>query len=82
MNMQMRTLNLSLAEYGPNKGRYTGNMHFAGEYGGVEIVLSPDMSDAVLKICAEALVQNAKDVAQNLTAQLITQSGLQIEDKS
>lgn len=73
--MQLTMLHIDLCGYGPNQGRYTGTATFKGQYGGVEIVLAPDVSEAVLKLCADSLVANARDVANNLTAQIIEQAG-------
>lgn len=72
--MQLTSLEIHLEDYGVNKGRYTGSAHFKGEYGGVDIVLHPDVSDAVLKLCADALVKNSRDLAEQLTAETLTQA--------
>ena len=72
--MKLERLIISLCGYGPNAGRYEGDCHFSGQYGSVGIVLSPDVSDAILKLCADALVKNSREVAENMTAQIIEQS--------
>lgn len=72
--MQLKSMTIRLSEYGTFEGRYTGTVHFAGEYGGVDIVLTPDMSDKVLHICADAMVAQVKEVAENLTAAVIIQA--------
>lgn len=71
--MQLSRLTISFTEYGVNKGRYVGEAQFSNQYGQVTVVMSPDMSDEVLKICASALVKNTQDLAQNLTAATLTQ---------
>lgn len=81
--MKLEQLIISHQSYGVHAGKYTGTASFKGQYGGVDIVLSPEVSVEVLKLCADALISNARDVANNLTAQIIERSGVAaIEDKS
>ena len=72
--MRLYQLVVTLEEYGPNKGKYCGSAQFKGEYGGVSVVLSPAVSDAVLKLCADAMVANAKDMANIMASNIIEQS--------
>lgn len=81
--MQLTSLNISFDDYGVHKGKYKGSAHFRGQYGAVEIVLTPDISDQVLKLCAEAIVANTKELAQTITAATLTQvSGNVLEHKA
>ena len=79
--MRLSHLSIALNEYGDEKGKYSGKAAFKGQYGGIDIVLSPEVSQAVLKLCADALVQNSKDVASNMTAEVIEHSGALLENK-
>lgn len=82
-NLKMTHLHVNFMEYGPHVGKYTGSVGFRGQYGTVDIVLSPSLSEKVLTLCADALVENAKEVASDLTAQIIEQTlNAAIEDKS
>lgn len=74
--MKLESLRISLQDYGVNKGRYVGQCAFKNEMGGVDIVLHPDVSDTILKLCADALVQNTREMAQTMTTQIIEQSGV------
>lgn len=71
--MQLQSLNIRLDEYGIHKGRYVGTADFKGQYGSVQVVIHPEASDAILKICAEALVRNSRELADTLTAETLTQ---------
>ena len=71
--MQLSRMSISFQDYGVNKNRYTGEAYFKNESGGVQIVLTPDVSDKILAIVAEAVVSNAKEVANELTAATLTQ---------
>lgn len=72
--LRLQSLHIQSSDYGINKGRYVGTATFAGQYGNLEIVLAPNISDAVLKLCADSLVANARDVAENLRADIIVQT--------
>lgn len=55
--MRLKQLHINLDEYGDNKGKYTGKAIFQGQWGGVEVVLSPAVSQGVLRLCADALLE-------------------------
>lgn len=76
MSGQLRLENLSIdiCDYGPEKGKYTGKARFKGQYGGIDIVLAPSVSQNILRLCADALVENSKAVAETLSAQVIEQA--------
>lgn len=69
--MQLQTLHISLCAFGPNEGKYTGKATFKNQYGGVEIALSPELSTGVLRLCADAIVQNSRELATKLTAETL-----------
>ena len=69
--IQLTTINISLQTYGPNEGKYTGEVRFKGVYGAVEIVLSPSISEKILALCAEGLMQNTRELAETLTANIL-----------
>lgn len=71
--MRLERLHIDLCSYGLNEGKYTGSAKFCNAYGGVEIVLSPEVSDKILAIVGDAVVDNAREVAQKLTAATLTQ---------
>jgi hypothetical protein len=80
--MILESLDLSLDQWGDNKGRYTGRAIFAGNKGKVQINLSPDTSDKVLKILASQLVEAAQETAKLMTAQIIsTAANPQLENQ-
>ena len=76
--LTLESLQVSMNTYGQNEGKYTGTIHFKGQYGAIELVLAPSISEHVLALCADALVENAKDVANNLTAAIINQVDRQL----
>lgn len=78
--MRLESLRITLDEYGEHKGKYTGKACFKGQYGGSEIILSPSVSQAVLRLCAEALLENTREMANNMTAEVI-EGGALLENK-
>ena len=72
--MILENLYVRLEAYGPNEGKYTGQIRFRGTSGAVEIALSPNLSEAVLKLCGEALVTQAKETAGLMAANIIAAS--------
>jgi hypothetical protein len=72
--MQLQRISIDLCQYGPESGRYTGKAYFAGQYGGVDVTLSPELSARVLEACGDMIVDNAKRVAALITAEVIVQA--------
>lgn len=71
--MQLENLYISLQTYGPHEGKYTGTARFKCVGGHVEIVLTPEISEQTLTLCATAIVANAREVSASLTAQTMLQ---------
>ncbi len=77
-DLTLESLQVSMNNYGANEGKYTGTVQFKGHYGSIELTLAPSISEQVLALCADALVENARDVANNLTAAIINQVDRQL----
>lgn len=73
--MILDTLYIRLEAYGPNEGKYTGQLRFRDSSGAIEIVLAPEISETVLKLCSEALVTQAKETAALMAANVLNQNG-------
>lgn len=54
-------------------GIVKGDITFENNKGSVQLNLSPERCREILGICADSLVENAKDVAENLKAEIINQ---------
>ena len=52
-------------------GDVTGQVEFSGENGKLEISLNDDACRKILAAVGDALVQTLKDIAKNLTTELI-----------
>lgn len=69
--MILKSLYMSLDEYGPSKGRYTGKATFASPLGDVSINLSPTVSTQILRAVADQIVNSAQEVAAIMTSEVL-----------
>jgi hypothetical protein len=74
--MILQNLRMERVTYGADKGQMRGTAHFSNEHGKVEINLSDEMCKSILTICAMQIVDTAKHVARDLTADLIVGQAL------
>jgi hypothetical protein len=69
--MILKKLQVELQTYGPDKGRHVGEIQFTGDAGCVTLNLTPDLCNKIFDICAEGLIETAKEAAHNLTCNVI-----------
>lgn len=67
--MKLKTLHI-YEDY-MKSGKYNGTIEVTGEYGKVELKLSPEQIEKIVRVVASELVETAKEVAQTLTAECI-----------
>jgi len=79
--MQLERLTMQRKYYGPNDGKLEGTISFKNPDGEIQIILDDNSCHNILALCAEGLVNSAQQVAQNLTAAVITQTGPLLENK-
>jgi len=72
MNITLKNLYVSRQEYGVDKGHLHGKVEFKGPYGSVEIQLDEDLANQVVELCADGIVRAAQQVANHLTADMLT----------
>ena len=83
--MELKKLQIEMADYGPNKGRYTGKVYFGTDHSAsVEIPLGDELSRRVLEVCADEVVRAGNAVAAAMTSQVIEtiNAGPLIEDQT
>ena len=59
----------------PKDAGYRGTIKFTGESGSVELKLGKDISEKLLAVVADLVVEAGKSVARDLTAETINVSG-------
>ena len=79
--MELKSLNLNRYSY-QNDGKLTGTLHVTSNEGSeIKIVLTEDKADKILALISEQLVESAKEIAENLTREIIEHRPA-LEDKS
>lgn len=67
--MKLKTLHI-YEDY-MKSGKYNGTIEVAGEHGKIELKLTPEQIDKLVRVVADELVESAKEVATALTAECI-----------
>ena len=80
--MELETLYLTKETYGTDKGLVKGSISFRGSVGKIELVLTHENAQEILRICADRLVEQSKEAAMSMTAAIFESVGTQLEDKS
>jgi hypothetical protein len=81
--MRLKRLSVELDEYGENAGKYHGQVRFIDQSGAVEILLDNSLSAAVLKLCADSLITQAKKTADMMSARILeAPAQKELEDQS
>lgn len=80
--MQLERLSMQRKSYGPNEGKLEGTISFKNPDGEIQIMLNDDSCLKILALCADGLVKSAQEVAQNLTASVITQVPKTLTDQT
>ncbi len=70
--MNLTKLQIEMPNYGPNKGRYVGRVHFDNNFNAsVEIPLDDELSRKILQICADEVTKAGKEVAALMVQDVI-----------
>ena len=69
--MQLNELTIERARYGSNKGKFVGRISFDNELGKVDIRLSAEQCNKLFEVCADGIVEIAKEAARELTVSII-----------
>jgi len=80
--MQLIELRIAKARYGNNEGKYVGHAEFGNKKGKVDIVLTPEHCENIFKVCADSILETAKEAASELTISVIEhQEKLEVKNK-
>jgi hypothetical protein len=69
--MQLSYLSLARKGYGDDRDLVEGSIKFVGAGGAVELKLTPQHCQKILRVVADALIEQAKEGAAALTAETI-----------
>ena len=70
--MQLENIQIRLIKYGAQAGTYEGQVKFVGGSGDISLNLDDTMTKRVLSICADEIVSSSRQVAEALTAEVVT----------
>jgi S-adenosylmethionine hydrolase len=74
MTTLVKSLYLSLQDYGPDKGKMTGKIEFINQYGEITVRIGQERSGQILAILADSLVDTAKQTASLMTSEVLAQA--------
>lgn len=69
--MILEKLDIERQAYGADKGKFKGSIRFANEKSRIEMALTHDVSERLLRVVGESLVDSAKELATELSADCI-----------
>lgn len=69
--MTLKGLRIDRRMYGEDEGTYHGSVTIMSQAGQVDLVIGPEQAHLILMVCADALVDTAKQIASELTAQCV-----------
>ena len=72
--MQLKRLTLERPEYGKNKGKLIGAVTFSDSDTETSLRLNEEQAAQILTLCAEALVENAKQMSEIMVSRLLEQA--------
>ena len=71
--MQLESLHIRRETYGENRGKLQGDIVYQSPSGKIQVLLSDELSTKLLYIVAENMVETTQQLANQLTAEVITQ---------
>ncbi len=71
--MQLKQLQITRSEWGADKGKLSGAVKFMGPHGQVKLPLDEQLSQDILKICADGVVRASQQIATELTADVMNE---------
>lgn len=69
--MQLKSLVLTRVQWGERVGQFEGDVCFTEPKGEIKIMLTQEHISGILTLCADALVQSTREVANIMTANII-----------
>jgi hypothetical protein len=78
--MILKDLQISLEQYGSDKGTYQGKIVFTDKTGEIKIRVTPEQCHKIFEICADALVEQAQKAANIMVATVIETKQIEGEE--
>lgn len=74
MTTLIKSIYLTMKDYGPDKGKLTGKIEFINQYGEISIRLGQERAGQIVAILSESLVDTAKQTAALMTSEVLAQA--------
>ena len=74
--MILDELKIERIRYGHHQGKHRGNIRFSNDSGEVSLKLNQELCNKIFEICAEGLIETAKEAANNMTCEIIEHNKL------
>jgi len=76
MTTLIKSINLYMETYGPDKGKLSGSIEFVNQHGEMKVRINNAQAEKIVAVLAENLVQTAQETATLMTAQVLQQAAL------
>lgn len=74
MTTLVKSIYLSIQDYGPDKGKLQGTIEFINQYGELKVRVGNERAAQIIAILADSLVDTAKQTASLMTSEVLAQS--------
>lgn len=74
MTTLIKSIYLSVQEYGPDKGKLTGKIEFINQHGEITARINQEQAGKIIAVLADSLVQTAKQTASLMTSEVLAQA--------
>lgn len=76
MTTLIKSIYLSMVDYGPDKGKLDGNITFLNNHGEMKVRINNEQAEKIVAILADNLVKTAQETANLMTAQVLQQAAV------
>lgn len=74
MTTLIKSIYLSMSEYGVDKGKLEGHIEFVNQHGQIKVRIGNEQAEKIVAILAETLVKTAQETAALMTTQVLQQA--------
>jgi hypothetical protein len=78
MTTLIKSVYLTVNDYGPDKGKLQGSIEFINKHGEIKVRIGNEQAAAIIAILADQLVQTAQETAALMTSQVLEQAASQM----
>lgn len=73
MTTLIKSIFLSVVDYGADKGKLNGSIEFINQYGEIKVRVGNEQACKIVAILSEQLVETAKETAALMTSEVLSQ---------